>query len=547
MTKTDLHLYLRPISTNRMGVFLYSRRTRSDTFTAPYDRCAMEEKKVLLVDNNPVILRLLSEILEKMGHIVVTATDGLSALESLKSFHPDILITDLIMPNIDGEQLCRIVRNKKELNNPLIIILSAIASEENYDFRRAGADACIAKGPAKDMEKHIKVILSSVGRKTPDEILGVETVYKRQITTELLSRKRHFEITLESMGDGFLELTPEKKITYCNSKVIQYLNCSEQQLLSSNFIDLFPEEYQELIERNFNRLKNRPLILGTQYPIKINERLLRFKIIPVNSDNEHCLIVLVRDITKQKQDEAKIQHYMNHLEEMVKKRTEEKDIINRALKLEIVEHERINKELASVTRQWFTTFDTIPDFISVLDTEMRFVRVNKSLADFLGKDPEELLGQHCCRAIYNRDSPFPNCPHLEAIAQNRPVSVEIPESFLGFPLMETCSPCFHEDGTLLGTINVGRDISQQKEEEKERQDIINRLQEALSKVKLLSGIIPICASCKKIRDDKGYWNQVESYIRDHSNAEFSHGICPDCAHELYPELFDNGKSEKNEK
>lgn len=64
-----------------------------------------------------------------------------------------------------------------------------------------------------------------------------------------------------------------------------------------------------------------------------------------------------------------------------------------------------------------------------------------------------------------------------------------------------------------------------------------KLQSALSEVKELSGMLPICASCKKIRDDKGYWNQIESYIRDHTRAEFSHGICPDCAKELYSELY----------
>ena len=64
------------------------------------------------------------------------------------------------------------------------------------------------------------------------------------------------------------------------------------------------------------------------------------------------------------------------------------------------------------------------------------------------------------------------------------------------------------------------------------------LQAALAKVKLLSGLLPICASCKKIRDDEGYWHQVEIFIRDHSDAEFSHGLCPNCIQGLYPELYD---------
>lgn len=71
----------------------------------------------------------------------------------------------------------------------------------------------------------------------------------------------------------------------------------------------------------------------------------------------------------------------------------------------------------------------------------------------------------------------------------------------------------------------------------EREQLLADLKDALEKVKLLSGYLPICASCKKIRDDQGYWQQIESYIRDHSEAEFSHGICPDCAHKLYPECF----------
>ncbi len=69
----------------------------------------------------------------------------------------------------------------------------------------------------------------------------------------------------------------------------------------------------------------------------------------------------------------------------------------------------------------------------------------------------------------------------------------------------------------------------------ERQQLVMELKEALAKVKKLSGLLPICASCKKIRDDSGYWNQVEAYIRKHSEAEFTHSICPECMRKLYPE------------
>jgi len=68
---------------------------------------------------------------------------------------------------------------------------------------------------------------------------------------------------------------------------------------------------------------------------------------------------------------------------------------------------------------------------------------------------------------------------------------------------------------------------------------IEELRQALDQVKTLRGIVPICANCKKIRDDKGYWNQVEAYVCQHTEAEFTHGICPECMKTLYPELGEN--------
>ena len=74
------------------------------------------------------------------------------------------------------------------------------------------------------------------------------------------------------------------------------------------------------------------------------------------------------------------------------------------------------------------------------------------------------------------------------------------------------------------------------------------LYQSLEKVKLLSGMLPICASCKKIRDDQGYWQQVEEYISDHSEAIFSHGLCPECLKNLYPDFYEEkfGRKTKEE-
>lgn len=85
------------------------------------------------------------------------------------------------------------------------------------------------------------------------------------------------------------------------------------------------------------------------------------------------------------------------------------------------------------------------------------------------------------------------------------------------------------------TCLIIRDISERKAAEVERERLIQELQDTMARVNTLSGLLPICASCKKIRDEQGHWHHLEIYIRSHSEAEFSHGICPDCQRRLYSE------------
>ncbi len=80
------------------------------------------------------------------------------------------------------------------------------------------------------------------------------------------------------------------------------------------------------------------------------------------------------------------------------------------------------------------------------------------------------------------------------------------------------------------------ELKRRLQAEKEKEKLITDLKHALAQVKRLSGLVPICSFCKQIRDDKGYWNQIETYIQDHSEAEFSHSICQECAKEHYPDL-----------
>jgi hypothetical protein len=110
-------------------------------------------------------------------------------------------------------------------------------------------------------------------------------------------------------------------------------------------------------------------------------------------------------------------------------------------------------------------------------------------------------------------------------------------------IAHTCQPVYGIEGQFLGRRASNRDITERKRIEAERERLITELQSAIEQIKTLRGIVPICASCKNIRDDKGYWEQVEAYVSRHTEAQFSHSICPDCMKILYPEFCKDEKTD----
>ena len=90
-------------------------------------------------------------------------------------------------------------------------------------------------------------------------------------------------------------------------------------------------------------------------------------------------------------------------------------------------------------------------------------------------------------------------------------------------------------GKIIGTCGISRDITVRKQIEAERELLIRNLRSAIEQIKTLKGLVPMCSGCKKIRDDHGYWEKVESYLSRHADIKFTHGLCPDCLKSLYPE------------
>ncbi|MCD6296782.1 MAG: response regulator [Deltaproteobacteria bacterium] len=270
----------------------------------------IKKKKILVVDNDKVILKLMTDFLAKDGFHVLTAENGLSALEVLKTYIPDVMFVDLIMPNIDGKKLCRIIRDMPMLSNVYIIILSAVAAEEEINHTEFGANACIAKGPFNSMSHHILTALNELERKhskaLSEEVMGLKNIHFRTITKELLSSQKHFETILEGMSEGILELTPEARIVYCNPVAVSLLDMPEDKLLASDFTELFQENDSQRIKKLLNTTDHTSRTISEDSPVALNGSQLTMKILPVRDEGNETIVVILNDISLRKKMQAQL-------------------------------------------------------------------------------------------------------------------------------------------------------------------------------------------------------------------------------------------------
>jgi PAS domain S-box-containing protein len=207
---------------------------------------------------------------------------------------------------------------------------------------------------------------------------------------------------------------------------------------------------------------------------------------------------------------------------------------------DVTELKQAEEKIRKQSRFLTSIIDALPHPFYVIDAETYEIKL-ANYAAYQGELPE---CPTCHELSHKSDSPCSSSDHpcpLEKVKQTgQPVTQEHRHcdptggcrdvEVHGFPI-------FDEKGKLVQMIEYCIDISERKQASRDRDALIADLRQALHEVKTLSGLLPICSSCKKIRDDKGYWNNLEMYISEHSGAEFSHSICPECAQKLYPKYY----------
>lgn len=196
-------------------------------------------------------------------------------------------------------------------------------------------------------------------------------------------------------------------------------------------------------------------------------------------------------------------------------------------------------------KEWEKTFDAIDDWICIIDLESRIYRSNLTAEKLFGLKIQKIIGQKCCSLAHGIDASIKECPLPKMIKTGKRESSEL-QIKDGTWMLITVDPLFNDKGDMTGAVHIARDINKRIAFQDERECLLKELKNALAHVKKLSGLLPICGHCKKIRDDKGYWNQIDSYIEKHSEAKFSHGICQECADKLYKDeaWYKNMKQKK---
>lgn len=204
---------------------------------------------------------------------------------------------------------------------------------------------------------------------------------------------------------------------------------------------------------------------------------------------------------------------------------------------DITERKRAENALANSEETLRTLVDATRETLFLIDTNGTVLVANETVASRLCTTVQAMTGSSIY-TFFPPDIAKSRKEHYDTVVRTgKPVRFE--DERAGRFFESFVYPVFNGNGEVSRVAVYAEEITARKKVEREREDLILELQEALSKVKVLSGLLPICSSCKKIRNDKGTWESMEVYIRDRSDAEFSHGICPECAKRLYPEHYKN--------
>ena len=372
---------------------------------------------------------------------------------------------------------------------------------------------------------------------------------RKQVEQKLLETKNYLDNIINSSLDAIVASDMAARITQCNQAFLDLTGHTEDEVIGKSMYELTQpiggETYEsstgEIIQVNegyYNEsIKQISQLLETGKVANWEAFYLRKdnKVVPVEQSiffltdkggNRIGSASIIRDITERKKTEKELMETKDYLENIIKS-------------------------------SW--------DAIVIGDNTGRLAKCNRYFLTLLGYTEDEVIGRNMYEFSPTADGLYESSDggtvtideaffkqgrdSITSLFENGNIAnwqtYLISKSKKLIPVEENIVILFDNTGNRIGSVGTLRDITERRRIENERERLIAELQEALAQVKTLGGMLPICASCKKIRNDQGYWEQVEGYISTRSEAEFTHSICPDCVRKLYPEIYaEIGKDKK---
>ena len=354
--------------------------------------------QILIVDNDPVFLALLAKFLKNDGFRVLTAKDGAFALKILKSVTPDAILLDLVMPNLGGDRLCRMIREMDTAaKDAHIVLVTAVASEGvKIDYLGMGANDCIAKGPFNQTYRKISEALSHLeqrSRKKGGKKPAVSAeVPPKSLIGELISINRNHEIFDSNISEGRLELTEEGRIIFANPAAISLLGQPELDLISAKVTDFFRKEDRGAISRLISFRKRRHAADSNASFRLSNAREVTVKALHVAGEEKYT--VILHDVTEQKGFERALLKAYADLEMRVAERTAELARANEALHAELEGRRKIEGMLQQSRNTLRSVFDSISDPLIMVDRDLLIRMANRATVDYFhSADYLEILGK----------------------------------------------------------------------------------------------------------------------------------------------------------